>query len=228
MVDIEVAPIQPGVMRNPVRMARLAVSTIRLARDLERLGRVFELNDHIVALRTPADEAAAIEAFARTAAGRDALRARTRLGRPDLDRLRMQPAETLGGAYARFLDRHAISPESLPTLPGAGELDYILAHFYETHDLWHVLTGFDADPAGELGVQAFLLAQYRAFLPLFVIAAVLVNTALHAYEDKDRRLDAIARGWTLGRSAASLVGVDWRAHLARPLAEVRRDFGIPS
>jgi ubiquinone biosynthesis protein Coq4 len=28
------------------------------------------------------------------------------------------------------------------------ELDYIVAHLYETHDLWHVLTGFDTDPAG--------------------------------------------------------------------------------
>lgn len=215
-------------MRDPIRMTRLVISVARLIRDLRRLDRVFEINDHIVAMRTPADEAASIEAFASSPAGQDALRTRTRLGRLDLERLRAQPAETLGGAYARFLDRHGISPESLPALPGTGELDYILTHFYETHDLWHVLTGFEADPAGELGVQAFLLAQYRAFLPLFVISAVLVNTALYAYDDKARRLDAIARGWTLGRSARSLVGVDFRAHLARPLAEVRRDFGLVS
>jgi ubiquinone biosynthesis protein COQ4 len=220
--------MQPDLMRNPVRLAKLAIAVARLIRDLERLDRIFEINDHIVALRTPADEAASIAAFAHTATGQHALRARPRLGRPDLARLRAQPADTLGGAYARFLDRHAIAPEAFPARSGAGELDYILAHFYETHDLWHVLTGFDADPAGELGVQAFLLAQYRAFLPLFVIAAVLVNTALYAYEDKPRRLDAIARGWTLGRSAASLVGVDWRAHLARPLAEVRRELRLPS
>jgi ubiquinone biosynthesis protein Coq4 len=215
-------------MRNPVRLAKLLASTIRLTRDLGRLDRVFEINDHIVAMRTPADEAAAVAAFTRTAPGRDALRTRRRLGPLELAPLRALPADTLGGAYARFLDRHAISPASFPALPAARELDYIVAHFYETHDLWHVLTGFDADPAGELGVQAFLLAQYRAFLPLFVIPAVLVNTALYAYEDKERRLDAIARGWTLGRAAGSLVGVDWRPHLARPLGEVRRELELPS
>jgi ubiquinone biosynthesis protein Coq4 len=215
-------------MRRSIHLARLALSVVRLIRDLERLDRVFEINDHIVAMRTPADEAAAIEAFARTEAGRDALRDRPRFGRPALDALRALPADTLGGAYARFCDRHAIDPASIPALEGGDAMGYILAHFYETHDLWHVLTGFATDPAGELGVQAFLLAQYRAFLPLFVIAAVLVNTALYAYDDKVARLDAIARGWTLGRTARSLVGVDFRPLLPRPLAEIRRELGLSS
>jgi ubiquinone biosynthesis protein Coq4 len=31
---------------------------------------------------------------------------------------------------------------------------------YETHDIWHVVTGFHTDVAGELGLQAFYLAQF--------------------------------------------------------------------
>lgn len=213
-------------MRNPLRLARLAVSVVRLIRDLRRLDSVFEINDHLVALRTPDDELASIAAFAATERGRRALRERPRLGRPELEPLRALSADTLGGAYVRFLDRHGISPDSLPLRSGELPLEYIRAHFYETHDLWHVLTGFEADPAGELGVQAFLLAQYHAVLPLVVISAVLLNTALYAYDDKQHRLDAIARGWTLGRAATSIVGVDWRPHLARPLAEVRRELRL--
>jgi ubiquinone biosynthesis protein COQ4 len=215
-------------MRNPIRMTKLVVAVARLARDLKRLEQVFAINEHIVAMRTPQDEAATIADFTRYPAGQAALRERPRLGRVDLERLRQLPAGTLGHAYVQFLDRNGIVPESIPDVAGAGDIDYVLAHFYETHDLWHVLTGFDADPAGELGVQAFLLAQFRAFLPLFVISAVLVNTALYAYDDKARRLDAIARGWTLGRAARSIVGVDWRAHLEAPLADVQRQFGLAS
>jgi ubiquinone biosynthesis protein Coq4 len=215
-------------MRNPVRLVKLFLGVGRLARDLTRLDKVFEINEQIVALRTPTDEAATLRDFARHPTGAQALRERPRLGRLDLDYLRGLPETTLGGAYVRFLDRNAITPDALPEIADASAMDYVLAHFYETHDLWHVLTGFDADPAGEVGVQAFLLAQFRAFLPFFVISAVLVNTALYAYEDKAPRLDAVARGWQLGRSAESLVGVDWRPHLEAPLADVRRQFGLAS
>src|SRR5262245_21952040 len=111
-------------MRNPVRLTRLVLSAVRLIRDPQRLDQVFELNNHLVAMRTPADELAAVAAFARTPAGREALRARMRFGRLDLDRLRAQPANTLGGAYVRFLDQHAISPDSIPAPSGTGALDY--------------------------------------------------------------------------------------------------------
>ena len=209
-------------------MVKLFLAVGRLTRDLKRLEKVFEINDQLVALRTPADEAATLGDFARHPAGAKALRERPRLGKLDLDALRALPETTLGGAYVRFLDRNAITPESLPDITGASDMDYVLAHFYETHDLWHVVTGFDADPAGEVGLQAFLLAQFRAFLPFFVISSVLLNTALYAYADKSNRLDAIARGWLLGRSAHSLVGIDWKQHLTSPLADVRRDLGLAS
>jgi ubiquinone biosynthesis protein Coq4 len=207
-------------------MARLIVGVARLARDLKRLNQVFEINDQIVALRTPGDEAAVVADFASHPIGAAALRERHRLGKLDLAVLRALPEDTLGGAYARFLERHDISPDSLPVLPVATDIDYIIAHYYETHDLWHVLAGFEADPAGELGIQAFLLAQSRSYLPLFVIAAVLLNTALYGYDDRIRRLDAISRGWTIGRASERIAGIDWRSHLTRPLREVRRDVGL--
>jgi ubiquinone biosynthesis protein Coq4 len=213
-------------MRNPIRMTRLLIGVARLTRDLDRLEQVFEINNHLVAMRTPADEAASLASFGAHPIGAAALRDRPRLGHLDLDALRALPATTLGGAYVRFLDRNGIVPASIPTLPGSGDVEYMLAHFYETHDLWHVLTGFDTDPAGELGVQAFLLAQTRAFLPLFVLAAGLVNTALYAYGDKVARLDAIARGWALGRAATPIAGVDWRTHLAQPLADVQHRYRL--
>jgi ubiquinone biosynthesis protein COQ4 len=214
--------------RNPLHVTKLLLALGQLTRDLDRLARVFEINDQLLRLRTAADEEAVIADFGKTDAGAAALRDRPRLGRLDLDALMESPADTLGGAYARFLRTRGLTPEALPSKEANGPLEYIVAHYYETHDLWHVLTGFDTDPAGELGVQGFLLAQSRSYLPLFLMAAILLNTAIYAYDDRVRRLDALARGWTLGRAARSLVGVDWRAHLRRPLDEVRADFGLGS
>jgi ubiquinone biosynthesis protein Coq4 len=106
------------------------------------------------------------------------------------------------------------------------DVDYVVAHLYETHDLWHVVTGFDTDPAGEAGLQAFYLAQQRSYLPFFVLSAVLMNTALFAYEEKERRFDALTSGWILGKHAAPLFGLDWQAHLERSLVDVRNELRL--
>ena len=41
-------------------------------------------------------------------------------------------------------------------------------------------------------------------------------------------MDAITRGWTLGRSAAPLFGVRWDEHWERPLAAVQAELGLTS
>jgi ubiquinone biosynthesis protein Coq4 len=207
-------------------MARLFATFARLTHDLTRLDQIFHLNDELIALRTPEDEALVLAEFARTEVGADALRTRHRLGQLELATLMELPEDTLGGAFARFMAARGIDPGNLPAPTATTDIEYVVAHLYETHDLWHVLTGFDVDVAGELGLQAFLLAQTRAFLPLFVMAAVALNTVLVAYEEKTVRMDALVRGWQLGKRAKSLIGVNFAPHLTRPLAEVRRVFAL--
>ena len=211
--------------RNPLRIARLLVSLGQLTKNLERLDRVFEINAHLVALRTPAEEAAVVTDFGSTPAGARALRERLRQ-RFDLKALEALPETTLGGAYALFMKQRGLSADSLPDLETPSDIAYVIAHFYETHDLWHVVTGFDTDPAGELGVQAFLLAQSRAYLPLLLMGSILLNTAVYAYDQREARLDALVRGWTMGRKASNVVGLDWRPCLDRPLAQVRAELGL--
>jgi ubiquinone biosynthesis protein COQ4 len=216
------------MQRNPIHLARLLWALGRLTGNLDRLAQVFEINDHMMKLRNPAEESATIDDFLASPAGPAALRSRLRLGREDLLAATRHPPDTLGGAYGELMRARGLSLDAIPRLEASSDIDYIVAHYYETHDLWHVVTGFDTDPAGEVGLQTFYLAQGRAHLPLFVIASVLMNTALHAYDDRGRRLDAIARGWTLGKQAKRLAGIDWRLHFARPLAEIRRDLGLDS
>jgi ubiquinone biosynthesis protein COQ4 len=213
-------------LRNPLHVARLLWSMARLTGDLDRLDRVFEINDHMMRLRTKAEERAAVLDFAAAPAGATALRERARLDPRDLLAAASLPPDTLGGAYASAMRARGLTMGSFPRLPARTDIEYVVAHYYETHDLWHVLTGLDTDPAGELGLQAFYLAQGRAYLPLLVISSVMLNTALYGYEDRGRRVEAIARGWDLGKRAQRIAGVDWTPHLARPLADVRRELGL--
>ncbi len=213
-------------MRNPVHVTRLLTQLARLTADLRRLDAVLDINDTLMRMGTEDEVRLVLDEMRRSPAIAEALRTRHHFGPVDLDALATLPESTLGGAYARFMHARGLSPASLPRKEGRDDLDYLLGHFYETHDLWHVLTGFDTDPAGESGLQAFYLAQQRSYLPFFVLSAVLLNTAFFDYDQKDRRLDAIASGWLLGKRAAQLSGIDWRPHLQRPIDEVRKDFRL--
>jgi ubiquinone biosynthesis protein COQ4 len=102
----------------------------------------------------------------------------------------------------------------------------VRAHLYETHDFWHVMTGFDTDVAGEVGLQAFYLAQFPARLAAVLIGLMFLNTFLYRFDDRDRRMDAMVRGWKLGRDARPLFGVRWDTMWSTPLADVRAQYRL--
>jgi ubiquinone biosynthesis protein Coq4 len=122
---------------------------------------------------------------------------------------------------------NGLDPAALPRYEISDEASYFRAHLYDTHDIWHVVTGFHTDVAGELGLQAFYAAQIHGKVPLAILAGGMLNTFLYASEDHSARLSAIAEGWLLGSKARPLFGVDWDALWATPLAEVRERFGLP-
>lgn len=209
-------------MRNPLQTAKAATAFVRLTLDMGRLNEVFNLGDGLVedeVMRAMADVSR------RNLVGQAALTGRYHV-HLELPALRALPDGTLGREYARMMDGHGLDPKSIPTLPDATESEYVRAHLYETHDLWHVATGFGTDVAGELGLQAFYQAQLPGKLPAAILASGFLNTLLFNFGDRDRRVGEIARGWLLGRRSRPLFGVRWDDYLALPLDEVRRRLGL--
>jgi ubiquinone biosynthesis protein Coq4 len=210
------------VMTNLKRSMKAATSFVRLTINPSMLGQVFELSDGVAdpdSLRRAADEAR------RTDAGARALAERPRL-RIDLAALAQLAPGTLGREFADHMIANRLDPAALPTLAAHDELEYVRAHLYETHDVWHVVTGFATDVAGELGLQAFYAAQLPGKLPPAILAGGLLNTLLFSLDDKDARLREIARGFLLGKRARPLFGVRWDELWTRPLAEVKRELGL--
>src|SRR5262245_2116663 len=113
-------------MRNPYQLARLFTSLTRMTMDVGRLERVLEINDALMKLRSNADSDAVIEEFRRAPRGAEALRERYRLGAVDLPTLAATPAETLGGAYARFMLARGLKAEDIPDLPARSDVEYVL------------------------------------------------------------------------------------------------------
>lgn len=206
------------------RLAKPLYYFARLAHDPRELDRVFQLRD---SANDAAMSARILERISREPGAGAALERRARLGKVTLAELDAHPEGSLGRAYGAFMRRHRLDPAAIPHVEEDRAEAYLRAHLYETHDLWHVVTGFEPDPAGEAGLQAVYAAQLPGMLPAALVAALLLNAAIERSSLKTKeRFDAVARGWEMGLRAALLFGYPWRDKLATPLEEVRRELAI--
>jgi ubiquinone biosynthesis protein COQ4 len=174
--------------------------------------------------------------FGATADGRAMLVERPSL----LDALRdrgallAMPEGSLGRAYAAFCEREGIAPgglvEASETTDAdvSPELRWFADRMRDSHDLWHVVTGFRTDLRGELSLLAFTTAQTDGLgVGLLSATGFLRSFALPSEMGAPTRrlvLEAFARG----RRAKWLPATRWEALLARPLDEVRIELGLLS
>jgi ubiquinone biosynthesis protein COQ4 len=200
-----------------------AIAALRLVVDPDRLDDVFLIDRSLSGPKTMARILSTLRHDERAAR---ALATRRRAPTLVLSELAALPPGTLGRRFADFMQARGLDPSAIPRKEHHDEGTYVLAHLYETHDIWHVVTGFDTDVAGELGVQAFYSAQLDGALPRLLLIGGLINAGLLHRSDWGRRLDALARGWTLGKRATALFGVAWDELWTAPLADVRRGLGL--
>ncbi len=213
-------------MKNPLNAVRAAVSIFRLVRDPNRLGEVFSLADSLLPLGSSERNRAIIAEVSEDPQAARAFEERPRLGPLDLARLRELPGGTLGREFAEHMILNNLDPSALPSRESKDDVQYFQAHLYETHDIWHVATGFPTDVAGELGLQAFYYAQVPGGLPSALLAGGFLNTLLFKFEERDVRMRSIVRGWLLGKRAKKLFGLRWNELWATPLLDVRARLGI--
>lgn len=159
--------------------------------------------------------------------GRRAFQERPRLGKVDLQQLHQLPENTLGYLYADHMLKNGLTPLQ------AGDADndyaFLAAHITETHDIWHVVTGYDTNITGEIRLEAFYVVQlYASRFWLALLAKNLLKAALFHIELSDQYIDALAQGWVMGKKARPLFGIQWNTLWETPLEDVRASLNIPS
>ena len=145
----------------------------------------------------------------------------------DLDALEQLPAGSLGHCYASQLKSQGLTPETLidPT-PITSDQEFVVHRLKETHDIVHVLTGFGVDGVGEIGLQAFNLAQNRSPLAVLLIFGGMLKT-LQDDQPLEALLHAISRGFEMGLKAECVVGSRLEDAWERPLNEWRMELNLP-
>ncbi len=148
------------------------------------------------------------------------------------DALLELPVGSLGHTYAEFMNREQISADGLVDASEApGDVEDFHedpdgerfgARLRDTHDLWHVVTGYNRDLIGEASLLSFTYAQIKN-RGIGVIVAMAWWRA-GGVEQHARRM--IREAFKRGKNAAWLPGADWEALLPVPLDEVRRCLGV--
>ena len=153
------------------------------------------------------------------------------------------PAGSLGRTFGRLIEALGYNPDFHPGADYFNNLetdaDYINYRTFATHDLHHVLTGFNFDASGELGVLGVSMGQFCApgftFIGLASLLASWLSTEV-PYSmlsvDSDRirspryKFALIQQGLEMGEAALPLFALDWPSLLERDLEELRRELGI--
>jgi ubiquinone biosynthesis protein Coq4 len=145
----------------------------------------------------------------------------------DLAALRALPAGTLGREYARFLDANGIEPLVIsPAVLERHRSNPYPIRYTTTHDLHHVLTGFDAGLAGEAGVFGFSVGQGSAPAGGLLWVARIVWSLVSPPQAR-RIWHNIRVGREMGRRAVLLIAQPLETWFAEPLAQVRAKLELP-
>ncbi|MEO1169490.1 MAG: Coq4 family protein [Pseudomonadota bacterium] len=158
----------------------------------------------------------------------------------DMDRLEQCAPGTLGEAYFRFIIDNNLEEqlgsgyrELHEQIKSEGRLErmpeviqYKVLRGYQTHDMHHILTGYDVSPAGELALQTFGLAQMT--YPYAGMWLAVVTAHMTFLEPSLIRLamDAIADGWAYGNRAKNIQFVQFERQIERPLKEIQVEYGL--
>jgi ubiquinone biosynthesis protein COQ4 len=149
----------------------------------------------------------------------------------DRDALAALPDGTMGREYLAFMERENISVPSLldlatsdPYPPMSAEAWRFIERSHVMHDLWHVVTGYGQDEAGEVCILAIRSAQMRHLGVWVLCLGGMLKVGRDLGSRKMRA--AVREAYARGRRAAGLYGVDWEALLAEPLDVVRARLNL--
>jgi ubiquinone biosynthesis protein COQ4 len=175
--------------------------------------------------------------FSRDATGNRLMTSRSSLLAALRDRASLEklPEGSLGRAYLAFCDREGITPgglveasDAVPMAPGLTDDErWFIDRMRDSHDLWHVLTGYRTDLTGELSVLTFSVAQtWGPGLTLLVLGGLMETYKSGEIGAHARKL--VADAWRTGRRAKWFATAPWEEWLGRPLDEVRFEMGVYS
>lgn len=148
--------------------------------------------------------------------------------------LRRTPNGSLAHAYCDFMENEGLTAAGLVAESdqlGRPKYDDVVQWFgdrsRDTHDLFHVLTGYGRDALGEQCVLLFTHGQSPTHGHLLIGYAGSLNMKLQMKRSKAPIIGAVNQAKRTGRGAPRLIEQPIRELLKQPVEDVRRAMNIP-
>lgn len=219
----------PDRKRSRIRPLKAAGHMKRLLADKEDTEQVF----HIMEALNGNNMYRKVREYSKTEAGRAMMSRRRFLPEilDDHDTLKSLPENTVGQAYVAFMEREGLSAAGLVEESEKwwdhhekydDDIDYLGCRFRDTHDLYHVLTGYGRDQLGEISVLGFSHAHNGGLGNLFISYVGAWDMSKLAPKPSLVR-DSLREARRNGRAANALVTED----IVALLAAARKRMNIP-
>lgn len=148
--------------------------------------------------------------------------------------LRRTPKGSLAHAYCDFMEAEGLSAaglvaeaERLGRQKYPDLVQWFMERSRDTHDLFHILTGYGRDALGEQCVLLFTHGQSPSQGHLLIGYAGAANIKKMVKGSSAPIFGAVRQAHRTGKGAPRLIDQSIRELLARPLEDVRRDLSIP-
>ena len=142
-----------------------------------------------------------------------------------LEELRKLPENTVGRAYAAWLDREGVTPDTRDQVRYIDDPEeaYVMQRYRETHDFTHAITGLPVIIEGELAVKAFEAAN--TLLPMTALSLFAI---VRLKPVERQRFWEVYLPWALrnGIKAEEVVNVYWEEELETDVEVLREKLGI--
>ena len=148
--------------------------------------------------------------------------------------LKALPSGTVGRTYVDFMERegltaHGLVEESLTQRADYQKFDDDLLWYTnrlrDTHDMYHILTGYGRDALGEDALLGYTHSQHGGLGIRFI--AYMGNRVIAKEAPREARVkDVLAEARRNGKNAKRIVEQDIEALLDQPLNEVRERLNI--
>ena len=152
----------------------------------------------------------------------------------DHDALRKLPEGSVGRVYVDFMEREGLTAQGLVdesmkfrrTKPRFDDMVELYGdRLRDTHDLFHILTGYGRDALGEQCVLGFTYGQTGNYGNFFIAYAGGYELKRSVKGDAPV-MGAIRQGQRHGKASKPIIEQDIRALLAEPLDAARARLGI--